>query len=116
MTMKNIMTIDSNIPFALTDWNTIPAERHNGEKGFALWKVRHFGNIRVRLVEYSPGYVADHWCDKGHIIFCIAGEMTTELKNGQKHLLKKGMTYQVGDNSDSHRSFTETGVTLFIVD
>lgn len=110
------MIIDSHIPFFLIDWNNIPVERHNGEKGFALWKVQHFGNIRVRLVEYSLGYIADHWCDKGHIIFCVDGEMTTELKDGRKFILKKGMTYQVGDNSDSHRSSTETGVTLFIVD
>lgn len=110
------MVIDSRIPFILTDWKDIPAERHEGEKGFALWKVQHVGNIRVRLVEYSPGYVADHWCDKGHIIFCVDGEMTTELKDGRKFILRKGMTYQVGDNSDSHRSFTEKGVTLFIVD
>lgn len=110
------MTIDSHIPFTLTDWDRIPAERHDGEKGFALRKTEHFGSIRVRLVEYSPGYRADHWCDKGHIIFCVDGEMTTELKDGRTFILKKGMTYRVGDNSDSHRSSTEDGVTLFIVD
>ncbi|MBI2427360.1 MAG: DHCW motif cupin fold protein [Ignavibacteriales bacterium] len=110
------MTIDSHIPFTLTDWSLVHTERRDGEKGFALWKVQHFGNIRVRMVEYSPGYVADHWCDKGHIVFCVNGEMTTELKDGRKFVLKKGMTYQVGDSSDSHRSSTETGVTLFIVD
>ncbi len=110
------MTIDPHIPFSLTDWDSIPSERHDGEKGFALWKVQHFGTIRVRLVEYSPGYLADHWCDKGHIIFCVDGEMTTDLKDGRKFILKKGMTYHVGDNSDSHRSSTKTGVTLFIVD
>ncbi len=74
------------------------------------------GDIRLRLVEYSPGYKADHWCDKGHIIFCVKGEMTTELKDGSKHVLKEGMVNHVGDNADSHRSFTQSGVTLFIVD
>lgn len=110
------MIIDSHTPFTLTDWNSIPSERHEGEKGFALWKVLHVGNIRVRMVEYSPGYLADHWCDKGHIIYCIDGGLTTELKDGRTFNLKEGMTYQVGDNSDSHRTFTESGVKLFIVD
>jgi quercetin dioxygenase-like cupin family protein len=110
------MKIESTIPFTTTDWNLVPSERHDGEKGYALWKVLQFGNIRVRRVEYSPGYIADHWCDKGHIIFCIEGEMTTELKDGRTFVLKKGMSYQVGDNSDSHRSFTKDGASLFIVD
>jgi hypothetical protein len=37
------------------------------------------GEIRVRKVEYSAGYKADHWCKKGHIILCTEGEMETEL-------------------------------------
>ena len=110
------MNIDSHIPFTLTEWNSIAPEKHNGVQGSASWKVLNFGNIRVRMVEYSPGYIADHWCDKGHIIYCIKGEMTTELNDGRSFILKQGMSYQVGDNSDSHRSKTETGVTLFIVD
>jgi hypothetical protein len=67
-------------------------------------------------VEYSWGYFADHWCDKGHIIYCIDGEMTTELKDGRKIILRKGMSYMVGDKSESHRSFTDKGARLFIVD
>lgn len=110
------MTIDNGIPFTLMDWNTVPEERHNGETGHALWKVIHIGTIRIRRVEYSPGYRADHWCDKGHVIFCIDGEMTTELKDGRTFILKKGMSYHVGDNADSHRSYSENGVSLFIVD
>lgn len=110
------MIIDQTIPFATTAWDLLPEERHEGERGFALWKTIHAGNIRVRRVEYSPGYSADHWCSKGHIIYCIDGEMTTELNDGRTFELKKGMSYHVGDNSGSHRSFTETGATLFIVD
>ena len=78
--------------------------------------IKEIDNIRLRMVEYSSDYMADHWCDKGHIIFCIKGEMVTELKDGTKHFLKEGMVYFVGDNADSHRSSTEKGVTLFIVD
>ncbi len=110
------MIIDSAIPFTLMDWETVPVERHNGETGFAEWKVIRIGDIRIRRVVYSPGYRADHWCDKGHVIFCVEGEMTTELKDGSTFILKKGMSYHVGDNADSHRSATISGASLFIVD
>lgn len=108
--------IINHIPFETTDWETITPERHEGESGFALWKVKQAGDIRIRLVEYSPGYKADHWCSKGHVIYCIDGSMTTELKDGRKFNLEKGMVYVVGDNIDLHRSFTKNGVKLFIVD
>jgi hypothetical protein len=110
------MNIDSNLKFGLTNWETVEEETHGGTTGIAKWKVLKFGDIRVRMVEYSENYLADHWCDKGHLIYCIEGEMTTELKNGKKFILKKGMSYQVGDNSDSHRSYSQNGAKLFIVD
>ena len=110
------MNIDRGIRFGSINWDEVVPERHEGITGYALWKVRQVGGIRLRLVEYSPGYEADHWCDKGHIIYCVKGEMTTELKDGSRHVLKEGMVYHVGDNADSHRSFTDKGVTLFIVD
>jgi hypothetical protein len=105
-----------NIPFELVDWNTVENERHDGERGISNWKVRQFGDVRVRIVEYSAGYKADHWCEKGHILFCLDGEMTTELKDGRTFVLKKGMSYQVEDGGYPHRSRTEKGATLFIVD
>ncbi len=110
------MEIDSSIRFNLINWDEIESERHDGTTGFALWQVKKIGEIRIRKVQYSPGYFADHWCEKGHIIFCIKGEMVTELKDGLKNILKEGMVYFVGDRSDSHRSSTQNGVTLFIVD
>lgn len=110
------MIIDPVTRFSMTDWTAVPSERHHGEQGFADWKTIRIGEIRIRRVDYSPGYSADHWCDKGHVIFCIAGEMTTELKDGRTFVLKPGMSYHVGDNADSHRSFTTDGVSLFIVD
>jgi hypothetical protein len=103
-------------PFSISDFATIAAEIHAGETGFAEWKTIHRGNIRIRLVTYSACYLADHWCNKGHIIFCVEGSMETELQNGQKHLLEKGMLYTVGDNSASHRSYSKSGCILFIVD
>lgn len=105
-----------NIPFQLTDWNNIPAMEHKGETGVATWKTQQFGGLRIRMVEYSANYKADHWCEKGHIIFCIEGEMDTELADGSIHTLKKGMTYQVSDDLSSHRTASKNGVKLFVVD
>lgn len=106
----------SNIPFGTTDWSTIEPEIHPGVSGFATWRVQVFQNIRVRIVEYSPGYVADHWCTKGHILFCLAGELHTELSDGRTFILTPGTSYQVADHAEAHRSSTETGAKLFIVD
>lgn len=106
----------NDIPFGTTDWATVPATRHDGEVGHALWRVRQFGDIRVRMVEYSPGYVADHWCSKGHILLCLAGELHTELADGRTFTLTAGSSYQVADEAEPHRSRTGTGATLFIVD
>lgn len=108
--------IIQNIHFETVDWNVIKNERHDGETGYANWKVRQYGDIRVRVVEYSPGYKADHWCKKGHIIFCMEGDMTTELSDGRLMELKKGMSYHVEDENFPHRSYTEHGAKLFIVD
>jgi len=105
-----------NIPFGTTDWSTIANSEHPGETGKAYWRTQQFDAIRVRLVEYSPGYLADHWCKKGHILFCIEGELHTELADGRMFVLKPGMSYQVADNAEAHRSSTQTGAKLFIVD
>jgi len=106
----------SNIPFETTDWNSIEPTEHNGEKGKAYWRTKIFSSIRVRIVEYTPGYEANHWCSKGHILFCLDGELHTELKDGRTFVLKPGMSYQVADNAEAHRSSTKTGVKLFVVD
>jgi hypothetical protein len=106
----------SDIPFGTTDWSSVEPTQHRGESGFAYWRTRHFGNIRVRMVEYTPGYVSDHWCAKGHILLCVEGELHTELEDGRKFTLTPGMSYQVGDDAESHRSTTEVGARLFVVD
>ncbi|MFH2128820.1 MAG: DHCW motif cupin fold protein [bacterium] len=105
-----------NIPFGVTDWSDVERTEHTGETGVAYWKTRTFGGIRVRLVDYSPGYLADHWCSKGHILFCLEGELHTELEDGRQYVLKPGMSYQVADKAEPHRSSTVTGARLFIVD
>jgi hypothetical protein len=106
----------TGIPFGTTDWSSVEATEHSGETGTATWRTRTFGDIRVRMVEYSPGYLSDHWCSKGHILLCLGGELHTELADGRRFILRAGMSYQVSDNAEPHRSFTHTGVKLFIVD
>ena len=106
----------SGIPFGTTDWSSIERTEHKGERGVAHWRTCNFGAIRVRMVEYSPGYLADHWCVKGHVILCLEGELRTELEDGRTFILRPGMSYQVADNEEAHRSSTELGAKLFIVD
>jgi hypothetical protein len=104
------------LPFTVTDWTKVEPTTHPGEKGVAYWRTLNIGDIRVRHVEYSPGYLADHWCDRGHVLFVVAGELDTELRDGRKFTLKPGMSYQVADGADAHRSHTAKGARLFIVD
>lgn len=106
----------SGIPFATTDWSTLEATEHPGVTGRALWRTRQCGAIRVRMVEYTPGYQADHWCAKGHVLLCLEGELVTELRDGRTFVLKPGMSYQVADQAEPHRSSTAQGAKLFIVD
>jgi quercetin dioxygenase-like cupin family protein len=107
----------ARLPFTVFDWSTMPATTFAGESGEGSERSFNFGNMRVRVVEYSPGYRADHWCDRGHVLFVLEGELISELKDGSAFRLKRGMSYQVSDFGDSpHRSFTETGARLFIVD
>jgi hypothetical protein len=106
----------TDIPFGTTDWSAVEATEHAGESGMARWRTRHFGDVRVRMVEYSAGYRADHWCEKGHILLCLAGDLETELADGRRYQLRPGMSYQVADHAESHRSTSVGGATLFIVD
>ena len=104
------------IPFQTTNWSSLPSTEHKGITGVAHWKTIQYDGLRVRMVEYSPNYTADHWCEKGHIIYCIEGEMDTELADGSIHKLSAGMSYQVSDGMSSHRTSSKNGVKLFIVD
>ena len=106
----------ADVPFGTTDWSMVPQVRHQGESGYADWHTRLFGNLRVRMVHYSENYAADHWCTKGHILLCTAGRLDTELADGRTFTLTPGMSYQVADDAEPHRSSTTTGATLFIVD
>lgn len=108
--------IDSNIPFQVINWETVPKVTHTGVTGTAIWQTIEFSGLRIRIVEYSSGYLADHWCQKGHIVHCLEGEFISELQNGGKKVLKAGMTYVVSDDLSSHRSFSKDGVKVMIID
>ena len=105
-----------DFPFTVTDWAHLPVSEHPGMTGTALWRTLMIGDLRVRMVEYSPGYYADHWCQRGHILYVLEGELVTELEDGRRIILHRGMSYQVSDGRSSHRSSTTTGAKLFIVD
>jgi hypothetical protein len=105
-----------NIPFATTDWSQVEPVEHSAQAGKTFWRTQQFGDIRVRMVEYTPGYVSDHWCVKGHVLLCLAGELHTELADGRTFTLTPGTSYQVADNAEPHRSTSPKGATLFIVD
>jgi quercetin dioxygenase-like cupin family protein len=104
------------IPYQAIDWSKVPPEEHKGETGTSWWRVLQLPGLRIRLVEYSPGYLADHWCRKGHIVHCLAGEFVSELEDGPAAAMREGMTYVVSDGASSHRSRTEHGAILLIVD
>jgi len=107
----------SDIPFVTTDWATIERTEHKGELGTCFWRTGNFGSIRVRIVEYSPEYLMDHWCSKGHVFYCLEGELHVELKDGRKFTLTPGVSYQVADNAEAHRHYTKAiGAKMFVVD
>ena len=106
----------AGLPFGVVDWNSVERETRAGESGEAYWRTRHFGEVRVRLLEYSAGYLADHWCTKGHFLFCLEGVLETELADGRRFVLRPGMSYHVADGAEPHRSSTPTGAKLYVVD
>jgi len=110
------MNNERNIPFQTIDWATIPKVEYKGEIGSAFWQTVQFPGLRIRIVEYSKGYIADHWCQKGHVVHCLEGEFVSELQDGKKFILTKGSTYVVSDGISSHRSISENGVKLMIID
>ncbi|MGF7038156.1 DHCW motif cupin fold protein [Mucilaginibacter lappiensis] len=105
-----------SIPFQTIDWTSVEKTEHKGESGTAFWQTLQFDGLRMRIVEYSKGYLAGHWCQKGHIVHCLEGGFVSELQNGEDFTLTKGMTYIVSDDLSSHRSVSANGVKLLIID
>jgi quercetin dioxygenase-like cupin family protein len=107
---------NAGIPYHAIDWSLVPRTEHKGETGTSFWRTQQYGGLRIRIVEYSAGYLADHWCQKGHVVYCLEGEFVSEEESGEKTVMTKGMTYVVSDGLSSHRSRSEHGATLLIVD
>jgi hypothetical protein len=103
-------------PFFTTDWREIESETISGETGIVIQKIKFVGDIRIRMLDYSANYLADHWCTKGHIIQCLEGEIQLVFDNGKESTLMSGMTFAVGDESSSHKTFSKNGCKLFIID
>jgi hypothetical protein len=108
--------MNPNIPFQSIDWSVVPKTEHKGETGTAFWQTVQLPKLRIRIVEYTAGYLADHWCQKGHIVHCLEGEFVSESEDGNHNHLTPGMTYVVTDELSSHRSATKNGVKLLIID
>ena len=104
------------IPFQKIDWESIPKTVHKGETGLAYWQTVEFSKLRIRIVEYTAGYLADHWCEKGHIVHCLEGKFISELKDGTSFTLLQGDSYVVTDEISEHRSIAQNGVKLMIID
>ena len=104
------------INFQTIDWSKVEKSAHPGKTGESFWQTLQFPELRIRIVEYSPGYLADHWCKKGHIVQCLEGEFVIELETAEAFTLTAGMTYVVSDELSSHRSVSKNGVKLLIID
>jgi hypothetical protein len=105
------------IPFQTINWETIPPIEHSGASGISISRTFQSDIIRLRLVDFSPKYKADHWCGKGHVIYCLDGDFVLHLKDGSKNVVTKGMTCQMLDDTQNpHLMISESGCKLFILD
>lgn len=106
----------TKIPFQTIDWSNFSRTEHQDQTGVAYWQTIQFKGLRIRMVEYSKGYFADHWYEKGHIVHCLQRKVVNELKDGSKAILTSGMSYVISDDLSTHRSITDEGVILLIID
>jgi quercetin dioxygenase-like cupin family protein len=105
-----------DVNFCITDWSEIEKKEYSGKIGKSIWRLFEEGNIRVRIVDYLPGYQADHWCNRGHIGYVLEGELICELNDGRIYKLQPGMSFQVADNAEAHLARTDIGARVFLVD
>ena len=110
------MNNNMKIPFQIIDWSAIPKIEHKGESGTAFWQTVQFSGLRIRIVEYSKDYIADHWCDKGHIVHCLEGNFVIKLKDGNEYILTEGSSFIVSDGLSSHLTLSEENVKMMIID
>ena len=107
----------NSAPYTGIDWDEVPITKHAGESGFVYRRTCETGNVRLRLAEYSPGYKAEHWCCRGHVIHLLDGEIIYKFKDGSEIKLAKGMSCCFSDSQEiPHKSSTRNGAFLLIVD
>ena len=106
----------SNIPFQTINWDKTEKTTQDGETGTATSQTIQIGGLRIRKVTYSENYLADHWCQKGHIVHCLKGHLICEIQSGEEKFLSEGMSYVVSDDASSHRSISVNGAELLIID
>lgn len=104
-------------PFTVVRLTRFDRTMEPGETGRSFSRAAETPDMRLRLVEYEAGYLADHWCDRGHVLHVIDGELTVELQDGRSFALQKGDSFVVSDRGDSsHRVRSERGASVFIAD
>jgi quercetin dioxygenase-like cupin family protein len=107
----------ADVPFTVTDFQSIAPVEHEGETGTSFWRVFESGNVRARVVDYSAGYRSDHWCPRGHVFYVLEGEFGVVLKDGRNFRLGPGMSFAAGDDeANPHLGYSEKGARVFIVD
>jgi quercetin dioxygenase-like cupin family protein len=106
-----------NVPFTVTDWEKLPAVEHKGETGTSFWRTFEAGNLRARIVDYSPEFRSDHWCPRGHVLYVLSGEVSIALKDGREFVLTAGMSFQAeNDAVHPHLAWSNSGARVFLVD
>lgn len=105
-----------DFPFCVTDWSQVERTEHRGETGTSFWHTRMFGEVRVRIMEYSADYRTGYWCSKGHVFYCLEGELEIELEDGRRFVLTPGKSFQVADGAERHRNYSRDGAKFFVVD
>jgi quercetin dioxygenase-like cupin family protein len=106
-----------NFPVGTIDWPKVPAVVQAGETGIATSRTVNLSDVTLRLVEYSAGYKADHWCTKGHILYVVSGNVVIEYDNEKRTNLSSGMSWHAPEGaSTAHLLRCERAATVFIID
>mgnify|MGYP001765612062 CR=1 FL=1 len=106
-----------NTPFMPVDWERLTAEKHPGELGMSVWRTQNTPGLRTRIVLYTPGFRSDHWCERGHVLLVLEGELTGDLKDGRTFTFRAGQGFVAGDDAaNPHKAHTGPGAKVFIVD
>jgi len=56
-----------DIPFSTIDWSNVKHTVQPGKNGTVISRVFEMGNIRARMVEFTPGYLAGYFGEIGHL-------------------------------------------------